>query len=516
MIQQEFFSRYSYDIRTDKIGGGAFGTVYMAEDNVLHRKVAIKVSEVKSIGNKEFSLKDEFEAIKDLPKHPNIANYEELHTFESPQGLFDYAVMQYYEDGNLSDAIKNGLSENQKEQIAIDLLQGIMHLHKHNVVHRDLKPGNILIVKRGEKIIPVITDFGLSKQIWQEGESRFSNSFGGGTLKYSSPEQLRGEELRMNTDLWSYGVIVYQVFTATDLFSIDSNSSGSAEAEKKIFEQIVELDITEAIENLPNEWQVVIKQCLVRDSNKRVRSAIELSNSLHTNQNKQASTEIKAEETSILTNEDKTFIDNPINNEQKQVSKKEVDSSKSVQNTKKPNWKKWVRIFLFIVFGIVIIFLIIDNINYFGKPSNNSITNTEEKRDNEDEAQENFSKGKNFEKYIEIVNDWNDIHNTKDLDDFYSLYASTVNFYQTYLSRNECISKKASFFEKHPDFKHYIEGDIKVEEISSKIVKCSFNKKTILNSEINYYPSYLYIEKIKGEWLITTESDLVTDENLRK
>lgn len=77
MTQEEFFSRYTYNIRTDKIGGG-FGNVYKAKDTLLHRTVAIKVSEVKTTadGQKTFSLKDEFEALAEVPKHPNIANYE--------------------------------------------------------------------------------------------------------------------------------------------------------------------------------------------------------------------------------------------------------------------------------------------------------------------------------------------------------------------------------------------------------------------------------------------------------
>ena len=107
MTQQEFFKRFTYSVSTDRIGGGGFGTVYKAKDHVLHRTVAIKVSEVKTTadGQKTFSLKDEFEALNHVPKHPNIANYEEFYSFEMPNGVFDYAVMQYYPDGNLSNAI---------------------------------------------------------------------------------------------------------------------------------------------------------------------------------------------------------------------------------------------------------------------------------------------------------------------------------------------------------------------------------------------------------------------------
>ncbi|MDD3878345.1 MAG: hypothetical protein PHT69_17125, partial [Bacteroidales bacterium] len=67
MNQQEFFNRYTYSVRSDKVGGGAFGTVYKAFDEKYNKYVAIKVSEVKTINGKEFSLKDEFEAIKNIP-----------------------------------------------------------------------------------------------------------------------------------------------------------------------------------------------------------------------------------------------------------------------------------------------------------------------------------------------------------------------------------------------------------------------------------------------------------------
>jgi len=336
MTQEEFFSRYKYSIRKDKIGGGAFGTVYRAFDTIVNREVAIKVSEVKIIGDKEFSLKDEFDAIKNLPVHPNIANYEELYTFEFPQGIFDHALMQFYKDGNLSVAIKQGMSDKQKHQVALDLLKGIHHLHNHKVVHRDLKPGNILIVKRDDLIIPIITDFGLSKQTGQETQSRFSNSFGGGTLKYSSPEQLKGENLRLNTDLWAYGVIVYEIFTGENLFKADGHSSASAEAEEEIFKQIKNKDISKELQKLPEKWQKTVAVCLVRNSAKRVKSSsylleiIQRGNTYLSTEGAKSNTyieeETKNEEPNIIhKSNNETFIEEEKTNDDKVGPKKEAE-----------------------------------------------------------------------------------------------------------------------------------------------------------------------------------------------
>ena len=277
MTQQEFFKRYTYSPSLDRIGGGGFGTVYKAKDNVLHREVAIKVSEVKTAadGKKTFSLKDEFEALAHVPKHPNIANYEEFYSFEMPNGIFDYAVMQYYPDGNLSNAIKQCLTAEQKEDIATQLLEGIDFLHKHKVVHRDLKPGNILIVKDGSKVIPLITDFGLSKAAGVVDGSVFSNSFGAGTPRYSSPEQLQGNPLRFNTDLWSYGAILYELFTGEQLFTAGSGAANTAQADVEIYNKIVNGNV-QSLGKMPEKWRKVAERCLVVDPTKRAKDAAEL------------------------------------------------------------------------------------------------------------------------------------------------------------------------------------------------------------------------------------------------
>ncbi|MBO4646229.1 MAG: serine/threonine protein kinase [Bacteroidales bacterium] len=277
MNQEEFFKRYNFNVRTDHLGSGGFGTVYKAYDNILHRDVALKRSEVKYLPDgKVFSLKDEFESLAHVPKHPNIANYEELYTFEMSNGIFDFAIMQFYPDGNLTSAIRQGLTLEQKESLARQLLDGIAFLHNHKVIHRDLKPDNILVVRRGMEICPVITDFGLSKPADMENRSIFSNSFLGGSPRYSSPEQFLQKQLRMNTDLWSYGVVVYELFTGEPLFGLDYDVKDPVRVEHEICKKITNGDLGGRLSNVPERWRRVLERCLVVDPEKRVKSAEEL------------------------------------------------------------------------------------------------------------------------------------------------------------------------------------------------------------------------------------------------
>ena len=278
MTQEEFRKRYEFNIKTDNIGGGSFGTVYKAYDTILDREVAIKVSEVKVVGDKEFSLLEEYKAIENLTAHQNIANYEKVYRFESFPAIYDYGIMQYYALGNLSHYLKNNeVSLAKRESITKGILEGIAFLHQHKVVHRDLKPSNILVVDRRGEIIPKITDFGLSKQAEADGKaSRFTNSFAGGTLQYSSPEQLKGLPLKLNTDLWSFGVIAYEILTGKTLFEAQSQSTASAEWQNEITQKILHADISSELAMLPNNWQQVVSTCLEKDVNNRVQNSIAL------------------------------------------------------------------------------------------------------------------------------------------------------------------------------------------------------------------------------------------------
>jgi len=275
--KEAFFNRYDIDIREGRLGGGSFGTVYKAYDNERDEVKAIKVSEVKYINNKKFSLQSEFDATADLPVHKNIANYEAVYQIEMPNGLFDYAVMQYYPEGNLKElSQKNDLSIESKQNLIEGLIRGLKYLHDNKRIHRDIKPSNILISKRKGIYTPKIADFGLSKIVNAQEMDAFTNSFGGGTLEYSSPEQLLGEKLRYNADLWAIGIIAYELLTGTIPFSA-KDISGSAEAKRKIiYQNIVNAPIPSLVDSCPAPFNEIIRQCLIKDPKKRVQTADEL------------------------------------------------------------------------------------------------------------------------------------------------------------------------------------------------------------------------------------------------
>jgi serine/threonine protein kinase/formylglycine-generating enzyme required for sulfatase activity len=278
MQQKEFFERYEIDVKSGRLGGGAFGTVYKAYDHLRDEYKAIKIAEVKIIDGKEFSLISEFNASQAIPLHKNIAHYESVFQFHMPNGLFDYAVMQYYPEGNLKQLLtQKKLQLEEKFSLVNGLLQGLTFLHKNNIIHRDIKPSNILIsIDTRHQYVPKIADFGLSKNISDTDFSNITNSFGGGTLDYSSPEQLFGNSLRPNTDLWSFGVIVYEIFMMKRPFDAD-DATGSPEAKRrKVYQKIVQAVLPANVDLCPAPYNDIIRLCLIKDPSKRVKKGEDL------------------------------------------------------------------------------------------------------------------------------------------------------------------------------------------------------------------------------------------------
>lgn len=274
MSEIDFKKRYSYNPKDDKLGEGGFGSVFKAYDNFRDRSVALKIAKV----NPEFEsvrLSKEVEMVTRLDIHPNIAYYEECYTFMQSDGEYDFGILQYYEEGNLLQVLRKGnLTSEQKYSILKQLLDGLQFLHNNGIIHRDLKPQNILIVKRGDEYIPKITDFGISKKLDIDKSSFFSNSLmGAGTLNYSSPEQLKSNKIKKNTDLWSFGIIAFQVLTNKLPFNTGDHVATSELGRQELIRQINNGIIDNSINNIVEPWQTIIRKCLVTDPNLRLTNA---------------------------------------------------------------------------------------------------------------------------------------------------------------------------------------------------------------------------------------------------
>ncbi len=259
MDPKDFFKRYQYDIRTDKIDSHGWTSVYKGFDRLTQRVVLIRIAPV----TQETSpLHDEYEALRMLPRHQNVSNYETLYTFNTPQGVFDFAILPYLQDGPLAETLATDIDYAQRNQLATDLLEAIRFLHAHRLLHCDLNTNDIWVVKNGHNLIPKVV-FGLGKG--PELES----------LRYNSPEYLSGQNLRYNTDLWSYGAIVYEILTGEPLFDIEGVRT-SDEAREALLLQMNENRFTQKLNHIETPWNEILKRCLIPDPAFRAQNSQEL------------------------------------------------------------------------------------------------------------------------------------------------------------------------------------------------------------------------------------------------
>jgi serine/threonine protein kinase/tetratricopeptide (TPR) repeat protein len=246
----------------EMLGAGGMGVVYKAFDTRLQRTVALKFLPYDPDPSETFRprLMDEARAASALD-HPNIGTIYGIE--EAPNGQM-FIVMAYYEGQTLTQKIHSGLTPAEAVAIVLQIAAGLAEAHAHNVVHRDIKPSNVILTGQG---LAKIVDFGLARVLSSASATRSRDT--SGTAAYMSPEQaLEGKGIDHRTDLWSLGVVIYEMLTGRLPF--DANNVPA------ILLAIVQSPPREMGNNVPPELQQIVYRALAKDPAARYQSAAEM------------------------------------------------------------------------------------------------------------------------------------------------------------------------------------------------------------------------------------------------
>ena len=201
----------------DKIGDGGMAFVYKAKDILLNRIVAVKVLRPEFVDDEEFlaKFKREAEAVANI-SHPNIVNVYDV----GADGKVHYIVMEYVDGQNLKEIIKNEgtLDEYTALDITKQIARALGAAHKKGVIHRDIKPHNILISNEGREV--KVADFGIAKAATNSTMTNIGSIIG--SVHYFSPEQAKGKPVKNNADLYSLGIVLYEMILGKVPFRGDS------------------------------------------------------------------------------------------------------------------------------------------------------------------------------------------------------------------------------------------------------------------------------------------------------
>lgn len=249
----------------EEVGRGGMAIVYLAKCLVLNRYVAIKVLRPEFRDDADFikRFKIEAQSAGNL-SHPNIVSIYDV----GNEGDLEYIVMEYVEGITLKQYLgaKGLLPEKEAVDFAAQICAGLEHAHKKGIVHKDIKPENILITKEG---ILKITDFGIAKALNQGTIT--TGGLAMGSVHYFSPEQARGSYIDAKTDIYSVGVLLYEMVTGKRPFDGDTAISVAMQHIEKepVKPSLVNALVTPSLEN-------VILRAMKKDTFDRYQSATQM------------------------------------------------------------------------------------------------------------------------------------------------------------------------------------------------------------------------------------------------
>jgi serine/threonine protein kinase len=242
----------------EKLGEGGMGVVYKAQDTKLDRFVALKFLPPHLAASEQDKARfiQEAKSASAL-NHPNVCTIHDIQDFEGQM----FIVMEFV-DGQTLQEKKSSLTQKQAIDYGIQIAEGLAAAHEKGIVHRDIKPENIMIRKDG---IVQVMDFGLAKLV---GVSRLTKEGSTvGTLGYMSPEQVQGQETDHRSDIFSFGVLLYEMLAGRSPFN--------GAHESAILYEIVNVDVAPMSSIKPEidpELDRIVLECLEKDPNERMQS----------------------------------------------------------------------------------------------------------------------------------------------------------------------------------------------------------------------------------------------------
>ena len=263
----------------DRLGKGGMGEVYVAEDSRLKRKVALKVlpEEVARDPARLDRFQREAESIAAL-NHPNIVT---IYSIEEANGI-RFLTMELVEGETLIQLIpSNGIDVETFFRFSSSVAEALSAAHEKGIIHRDLKPGNIMVSQEGRV---KVLDFGLAKLTRDDSDPNSSrmethaqteDGIVLGTMPYMSPEQIQGKKLDHRSDIFSLGIIFYEMIAGRRPFHGDTSADLISSIMRDTPEPISNLKT-----NIPEHLERIIRRCLMKDPRDRYQTARDVYNEL--------------------------------------------------------------------------------------------------------------------------------------------------------------------------------------------------------------------------------------------
>ena len=250
------------------IGTGGMADVYLAQDVRLNRQVAIKILRSDLARDTSFVTRFNKEALSVAAlNHPGIVSVYDSGKEDSPSGAMPYIVMEYVEGKTLREIVNKGerFALNRAVEITEGILIALQYSHKNGIIHRDIKPGNIMITDNGDV---KVMDFGIARALADTGATMTSTWNIIGTAQYLSPEQATGTQADARSDLYSVGCLLYELLAGRPPFTGDTPV---AIAYQHVSAPLV--PITEIQESLDPALNAFFSIALAKDANERYQSA---------------------------------------------------------------------------------------------------------------------------------------------------------------------------------------------------------------------------------------------------